>query len=70
MLINVSNNYKKSYADNPREVAQQHRQADVDAVAATELLPTIRKKERDDMGMIEYDKQEELSFIKGLVYGE
>lgn len=33
-------------------------------------LPAIRKKERDYMGMLEYDKREEPNIIKALIYGQ
>lgn len=39
------------------------------AVESGEVMPIIRKKEREYMGMFEYDRREEMQIIKVLIYG-
>ncbi|XP_050723307.1 unconventional myosin-Va-like isoform X3 [Eriocheir sinensis] len=41
---------------------------DVAATNEGEVMPVIRKKERDYMGMFEYDRREEMQIIRVLVY--
>lgn len=42
---------------------------EVTATNEGEVMPVIRKKERDYMGMFEYDRREEMQIIRVLVYG-
>ncbi|XP_069970718.1 unconventional myosin-Va-like isoform X8 [Penaeus vannamei] len=41
---------------------------DVAATTEGEAMPVIRKKERDYMGMFEYDRREEMQIIRVLIY--
>nr|XP_045614507.1 unconventional myosin-Va-like isoform X4 [Procambarus clarkii] len=41
---------------------------DVAATNEGEVMPVIRKKERDYMGMFEYDRREEMQIIRVLIY--
>ncbi|XP_042231898.1 unconventional myosin-Va-like isoform X3 [Homarus americanus] len=41
---------------------------DVNATHEGEVMPVIRKKERDYMGMFEYDRREEMQIIRVLIY--
>lgn len=38
-------------------------------VESGEVMPIIRKKEREYMGMFEYDRRDEMQIIKVLIYG-
>ena len=42
---------------------------DVNTTNEGEVLPIIRKKEREYMGMFEYDRRDEMQIIRVLVYG-
>lgn len=42
---------------------------DVAATNEGEVMPVIRKKEREYMGMFEYDRREEMQIIRVLIYG-
>lgn len=43
---------------------------DVNTTNEGDVLPIIRKKERDYMGMFEYDRRDEMQIIRVLVYGK
>lgn len=42
---------------------------DVAATNEGDVMPVIRKKEREYMGMFEYDRRDEMQIIRVLVYG-